>query len=187
MECLLTQKTLNPAITSPAEIIHPPSHLKHEALSGENRGYYGLRALILQTKENHMFRILLRGLREGLGRLVILVDFITRPKPMARSKNAQASVDAATESLSLYQFHACPFCVKTRRAMRRLNISMDLRDAQHDREHRQTLHSEGGAIKVPCLRVDRQDQVKWLYESTEIIRYLDTQFGEAALNESNAQ
>jgi len=126
-----------------------------------------------------MFRLLLRGLREGLGRSIILADFITRPKPMERTETAQASVDEAVKSLSLYQFHACPFCVKTRRAMRRLNLSVDLRDAQHDDIHRQALHSEGGAIKVPCLRVKQDSETKWMYESSEIIRYLDARFGHA--------
>ena len=127
-----------------------------------------------------MFRILLRGLREGLGRMVILIDVISRPKPLDRSETAQASVNEATKSLSLYQFHACPFCVKTRRAMHRLNISLELRDAQHNSDHRQALHNEGGAIKVPCLRINQQNQVKWMYESSEIIHYLDQRFGKAA-------
>ncbi|MBE1043526.1 glutaredoxin, partial [Escherichia coli] len=50
-----------------------------------------------------------------------------RPRKLQRSAEAQAEVERALRNLSLYQFRACPFCVKTRRAMHRLNLPMQLK------------------------------------------------------------
>ena len=73
-------------------------------------------------------KFLLKLVREGLGRIIIAVDFITRPRPLKRSKPEQAKVHAQLNNLALYQFYACPFCIKTRRALRRLNLPMQTRD-----------------------------------------------------------
>ena len=66
-------------------------------------------------------------------------DFITRPSKKQRPAAAQAQVDQAAKSLTLYQFHACPFCVKTRRNLRRLNVPVTLRDAKNNAQDRNTL------------------------------------------------
>ena len=118
----------------------------------------------------------IKALRIGLGQLIIFIDFLTRPRQLRREPAAQALADQAAAGLSLYQFHACPFCVKTRRAIRQLNIPVTLRDAKNDEQHRQTLLSEGGAIKVPCLRIDENGQSTWMYESKAIIAYLQGRF-----------
>ena len=123
-----------------------------------------------------MLRILLKGVREGLGRLLILVDFLSRPRPVERQPAAQQAVDAASRGLALYQFHACPFCLKVRRQMRRLALPIELRDAQNDPQRRAELAEGGGRIKVPCLRIEEAEGVRWLYESTDIIDYLNRRF-----------
>jgi len=120
--------------------------------------------------------MLLKALRIGLGQLVVFVDWISRPRKLKRSPEAQAEVERATASLALYQFHACPFCVKVRRNMHRLNLPVQLRDAKNDAEHRQALEQHGGRIKVPCLRIEENGQSTWLYESKAIIAYLDQRF-----------
>ncbi|WP_179527373.1 glutathione S-transferase N-terminal domain-containing protein [Ectopseudomonas composti] len=120
--------------------------------------------------------MLLKALRIGLGQLVVFVDWISRPRKLKRSPEAQAEVERATANLALYQFHACPFCVKVRRRMHRLNLPVQLRDAKNDAEHRQALEQHGGRIKVPCLRIEESGQSTWLYESKAIIAYLDQRF-----------
>lgn len=120
--------------------------------------------------------MLMKALRVGLGQLVILVDFLTRPGKKKRSPEAQAAVEAAAKDLTLYQFHACPFCVKTRRTLRRLNVPVALRDAKTNELDRQTLLTEGGKIKVPCLRIEEAGQTVWLYDSKVIIDYLNQRF-----------
>jgi glutaredoxin len=123
--------------------------------------------------------MLLKLVREGLGRTIAFVDRITRPTPLQRTPEAQQQVEQAISGMALYQYFACPFCIKTRRALHRLNLPLELRDAQNDAEHRGTLAREGGRIQVPCLRIDSAEGTQWLYESDDIIRYLEQHFGAA--------
>jgi glutaredoxin len=120
--------------------------------------------------------VLIKALRVGLGQLIIFIDFITRPRKQQRPDAAQAQVEQAAKGLTLYQFHACPFCVKTRRTLRRLNVPVTLRDAKNNQQDRQTLLEQGGKIKVPCLRIEENGQTTWMYESKVIIDYLDKRF-----------
>ncbi len=122
--------------------------------------------------------MLLKLFREGLGRAFILVSNLTLPKQIERSQAEQTEVNAACQHLSLYQFYACPFCLKVRRHLHRLNLPMSLKDAQNDPQHRQDLEKLGGQIQVPCLRIQTPDKdEQWLYESDAIIQYLEQRFG----------
>lgn len=124
--------------------------------------------------------MIVKALRVGLGNLIIFGDNLTRPRPMQRSAAEQAEVEAAAQGLTLYQFHACPFCVKTRRAMHRLNVPVALKDAKNNPQDRQELLEQGGKIKVPCLRIEEGDNVTWMYESNDIIDWLDSRFATPA-------
>jgi len=123
--------------------------------------------------------MLLKLLREGLGRLVILISFFIPINRHLRSEEEQKCVDQSTESMSLYQFYACPFCLKTRRAFKRLGLNIETRNAQQN-PARADLLAGGGDIKVPCLRIDENNETIWMYESDEIIQYLEQRFGESS-------
>ena len=120
-------------------------------------------------------------IRWPLGKLVLLVDWLTAPKRPQREAAQQAAVDAATDGLALYQFQACPFCVKTRRAMRRLGVDIELRDAKGDPRWREQLLREGGQLQVPCLFIPGEGDSRWLYESDDIIAFLDQRVNDALL------
>jgi len=121
--------------------------------------------------------LLLKIFREGVGGLMAFVSYLTRPRKIKRSAEAQAIADAKAKNMSMYQFFACPFCIKTRRTVHRLNIPLEYRDAQiRGGEHRNTLEKEGGKIKVPCLRIDENGESQWLYDSKAIINYLNQTF-----------
>ena len=105
------------------------------------------------------------------------IAWVTRRKPLSRSPQAQAEVNAAARGLALYQFYACPFCVKTRRVLHRLNVPVEIRDAQQDPQHRATLEAGGGKVQVPCLRIDEGGETRWVYESNAIIAHLEQCFG----------
>lgn len=112
-----------------------------------------------------------------LGRLILFFDFITTPRGIKRSAEQQAQIDTQTRLLALYQFQACPFCVKVRRFLKRHSLHIETRDARRDPGYRQELLEQGGEIKVPCLRItDPQGGTTWLYESAEIMRYLESRF-----------
>jgi len=122
-------------------------------------------------------KILLKIVREGAGRLMVLISFLTNPRKIRRSQDAQIEAEKKVAAMSVYQYFTCPFCIKTRRAIHRLNIPIEYRDAQvRGGEHRHTLEQEGGQIKVPCLRIDDGEKTTWLYESKNIIAYLNQQF-----------
>ncbi len=116
-------------------------------------------------------------IRWFLGKIILTLNFLTPPKSIKRSPEAQAQVDKQTRLLALYQFHACPFCVKVRRAMKRFSLDIELRDAKNNDTFRQELLENGGRVKVPCLRITNDDgSVSWMYESNDIIRYLEQRF-----------
>ena len=130
---------------------------------------------------------MIKAVRWVLGQLILFLDWITRPRPMQRSPEAQAAVDARTRELALYQFQLCPFCVKVRRAMRRLNLNIETRDALNDPQHRTALEAGGGEIKVPCLAIKEGDCTRWMYESNDIIAWLEQEFGSAPQGNTDAQ
>ncbi|WP_414154077.1 glutaredoxin family protein [Pseudomonas sp. BNK-43-a] len=121
--------------------------------------------------------MIVKALRVSLGQLIVFGDWISRPAKRQRDAAAQAQVEQQAKGLALYQFHACPFCVKTRRALHRLNVPVALRDAKNDPQHRQALQEGGGRVKVPCLRIEEDGKVTWMYESKDIIGYLEKRFG----------
>jgi len=117
----------------------------------------------------------MKYIRKILGALVVFFDALTRPKPIERSVDAQRDVDRRAKNLSLYQFHACPFCVKVRRALHKLNVNIELYDAKTDKIGNELL-KEGGKRKVPCLRIEENGGVQWMYDSKSIIQYLQNSF-----------
>lgn len=124
--------------------------------------------------------MLVKALRVGLGQLIVFGDALTRPRPQKRSAQGQSTVNTEAAALSLYQFHACPFCVKTRRAIHRLNVPIALHDAKRDPQAREQLQTGGGKVKVPCLRIEEAGGTRWMYESGEIIAYLEQRFASVA-------
>lgn len=124
-----------------------------------------------------LIRYFFKGVRAILGPIILLFDKLTTPRGIQRDPGQQHQVDARTRQLALYQFRSCPFCIKVRRAASRLSLDIEKRDALRDPNHRQALLEGGGQIKVPCLRIDDGNgQVRWLYESDEIIDYLHSRF-----------
>ena len=121
--------------------------------------------------------MLVNLIREGLGRIIAAMSVLTQGKPMTRSQEEQAEVTAACKDLSLYQFYACPFCIKVRRQMHQLNLPIDFRDIKNNPEFRTELAENGGRVKVPCLRIEENGDVQWMYESNDINAYLQQRFG----------
>ena len=121
--------------------------------------------------------LLINLVRNFLGSIIALLDFITRPAKQKRSNEAQKQVENDIKSMALYQFFACPFCIKTRRALHRLNLPIQTRNATKGSDYRIELEQQGGKTQVPCLRITEQGKDIWMYESGEIINYLEQRFG----------
>ncbi|MFT4939673.1 MAG: glutaredoxin [Paraglaciecola sp.] len=119
---------------------------------------------------------LIKLIRNGLGLFIVLIDKLTRWSKVKRSPEMQSKVEAQLLNMSLYQFYACPFCIKTRRALHRLNLPIETRNASVGSQFRRELELGGGAVKVPCLRIEEDGKSQWMYESSQIISYLEQRF-----------
>ena len=112
-----------------------------------------------------------------LAPVMILGEWLLMPKGIQRADHEQARVDSQTRALTLYQFRTCPFCIKVRLAVRRMSLNLSTRDVLHDPDAREELRRGGGEVKVPCLRISPTEGADtWLYESDDIIAYLESRF-----------
>ena len=110
--------------------------------------------------------------RSFLAVIIRIIDFLFAPKLAKLPEHQAAKVEAQTRSMSIYQFKACPFCVKLRWAMRRMGVDLPFEDAKNDPKAKQELLAGGGKVKVPCLKYEKDGQEKWLYESKDIEAFL---------------
>ena len=73
----------------------------------------------------------------------------------------------------LYQDPTCPFCTRVLRFLAASGIELPLRNTLQDAIAFRELLGGGGRATVPCLRIETEDgEVRWLYESADIIEYL---------------
>ena len=128
-----------------------------------------------------VIRAFFRTLRIVLGPVMLLKERLTQPAGVQRAAAEQAAIDQQCQSLALYQFSTCPFCIKVRQEMRRLSLPIEKRDAQHHAAHRQDLMQGSGATQVPCLKITEDNgQTRWLQDSSEIVAYLRERFAAPA-------
>lgn len=124
-----------------------------------------------------VFKIFFKTIRLIIGPIILFIDWITTPKGIKRSQTEQQKVDDDVSKMILYQFNTCPFCIKVKRNNKRLSLKIENRDAQHNPVHREELLQGGGKIKVPCLKIiDEKGNDNWLYESNDILQYLQERF-----------
>ena len=129
-----------------------------------------------------------------LGRLILLINWITLPKPVVRSQPQQDQLDHVTQHLTVYEMLACPFCVKVRREIHRQGLKITTVDIKQSADEMVRLVNEGGKFQVPCLRVDTssntispstvsiqpsstssdKEKVQWIYESDQIIEHIQS-------------
>ncbi|WP_372626584.1 glutathione S-transferase N-terminal domain-containing protein [Arsukibacterium sp.] len=122
-------------------------------------------------------RLFFKLVRLILTPFMLLSEWLTRPKAIGRDAAQQRKVDESCQYLALYQFSACPFCIKVRKEIARLGLNIEKRNAQHNQQHRNELAEGGGKVKVPCLQISQPGQPPiWLYESADIISYLQRHF-----------
>ena len=112
-----------------------------------------------------------------LSKLILFLDATFPARAAQISPDEQARLDREMNGLLLYQFGACPFCVKVRRAAKKMNLRIETRDAR-DPAFAAELVKGGGELQVPCLRISAPgENIRWLYQSGEIISYLQQRAG----------
>ena len=77
--------------------------------------------------------------------------------------------------LSLYHFDGCPYCDRVRSAMSRLQLDLEMRDIHRVPKYREELVAATGKQMVPCLRIENGGAPRWMHESADIVRYLETE------------
>lgn len=123
--------------------------------------------------------LIFKILRPVLGFFVLLFErLFPGGKQVHRTAEQKAALAPQLALLQLYQFEACPFCVKVRRELRRLDLGIELRNANPGTGHGRELETQGGMMQVPCLKITdpTSGRVEWLYESDEIIAWLRSRF-----------
>ncbi len=81
------------------------------------------------------------------------------------------------DKLALYHFDGCPFCAVAMAAIDRLGVDVELRDIFADNKYRDELVGARGRATVPVLRITSPDgEERWMPESRDIVRYLDTTY-----------
>ena len=116
-------------------------------------------------------------IRWFVGKIILFINALTLPKPISRGKIDQKRIDEVTKYLTVYQFEACPFCVKVRRFIGKNSLKIIFKDAKNNKTSKSELVNEGGKHKVPCLKIaNKYSKTIWLYESNEIIKFLKKEF-----------
>ncbi|AEP28478.1 glutathione S-transferase N-terminal domain-containing protein [Brumicola nitratireducens] len=120
--------------------------------------------------------VIINLIRNLLGGIIAFFDVITRGSKLKRTKENQQQLEKELQEFTLYQFFACPFCIKTRRAMYKMNLPIVKRNVSKGSPYRDELLQGGGKVQTPCLRIESATGTTWLYESSEIIDYLRQRF-----------
>ncbi len=112
-----------------------------------------------------------------VGSLIRLLDFLTTPSSIKRSEEAQQAIDDRCKNLTLYYYPSCPFCVRVKRQMKRLNLNIRKVDPRKDEIAMKNLKEQGGKLQVPCLQIaNTEGSTVWMYESADISEYLTKEF-----------
>jgi glutaredoxin 2 len=75
---------------------------------------------------------------------------------------------------SLYYYDSCPFCARVLRSLQGLKVNVELRNVFSDASYRNELQKATRRTTVPCLRIDNGKDTEWMFESMDIIRYLQS-------------
>ena len=128
-----------------------------------------------ETQSN--WNVIMAIIRLILGKLILLFNWVFTPKSVTRDPAEQAVIDDQTSQLTLYQYEACPFCVKVRRAIKRHGLHIETRDVKRSEAAKGELLAGGGDLKVPCLKIeDSAGAATWMHDSKDIISYLQGRF-----------
>ena len=76
------------------------------------------------------------------------------------------------ESYQLFKSDTCGFCLRLQSFLQSRGMQIPMRDVHREEGAFRELLQGGGRTTVPCLRIEREDGVEWMFESADIMRYL---------------
>lgn len=75
---------------------------------------------------------------------------------------------------SLYYYDSCPFCQLVLRSLPNVSVEVEKRNVMKNPDFRKQLSQATGRTQVPCLRIQNGDDDQWMFESSDIVRYLQS-------------
>ncbi len=96
---------------------------------------------------------------------------------LGRGTRCRNSARAGTKPLTLYNMEGSPYCRKVREALSELDLEYIVRNVPKGSPKRAELGKRGGKVQVPYL-IDPNSKVE-MYESDDIVAYLEKQYGAA--------
>lgn len=96
--------------------------------------------------------------------------------PVKRNSADQKRVERIASGLTLYTLSSCPYSAKVHRHLKQLNITVGIKNLKRCNAYQKELLAGGGRAQVPCLRIETPKGSRWLYESQDILSYLDSKF-----------
>jgi glutaredoxin len=84
--------------------------------------------------------------------------------------------DGKAKKLTLYLFESCPFCVRVLKVIKNKKLQLEMRDTMKNQQYEDELVRGGGNSQVPCLKITGNKDDYWMYESSDIIHYIEKQF-----------
>lgn len=107
----------------------------------------------------------------------IWVNLSTLSVPsLQRSPLEQSRVDRLASQLTLYVMDNDSPSKQVRRELKNLNINLTIKNLKRCHTYQKELLSGGGQAQVPCLRIECTKNTQWMYDSHDIIDYLNSQF-----------
>lgn len=119
---------------------------------------------------NNVFRLIFTS-------LAIMMASLAVPALAGSLHAADATAPEATKDspLVLYYRDDCPYCWNVLSHLSDQHRTLPVKEINESTEAASELVQGGGKRQVPCLRIreNNGNKVTWLYQSTEIIKYLD--------------
>lgn len=91
----------------------------------------------------------------------------------------------ATPDLELYDLAGCPYCAKVKRKLDELGLEYETHSVARSRRDRDEVYEVSGQYGVPVL-VDNSNGVEGMPESSDIVRYLEREYGDGERAESKS-
>ena len=81
--------------------------------------------------------------------------------------------------IEFYVLPGCPFCAKVENKLQELDLDYESRQVPRSRSERDEVAEVSGQRGVPVI-VDADNGVDGMYESDDIVNYLERTYGDAA-------
>lgn len=104
-------------------------------------------------------------------------------QPVERSQREQQRVDRIAATLTLYTRNHCSECFNLLRQLKKLNVSITVKNIRRCHIYEKELLAAGQSSNIPCLRIEQGQDVQWVSQVDEIVRFFDQKFAPIAQNE----